>query len=337
MASTALAGYWELWLTPTISLSFVIESERSAPSLLRLVSRFALYFQPSLTRQSLEYELESRGAGTEGISAATLRVVDAAYYRSLQAQGISSSSTPIYPEELVVSIAATEGIPSDAETYKLLEASLERVLATYSLVDEVVERTETPFVDGNEASEAQLRELFKLLKPEQELSGLVSKQWQEIGFQGTSPKTDFRRLGSLALDSILFFARTYGHRAAEVVDEAVNGGLHWYPLALAMIHMTAFALDMATSRDLQLLLLRSFQAPPEQRGDSSKPDTTPVLAVASELLLLFHAHWLRGGYTVMQFEQVSKEFQEALRPWVRRGVLDGRALGWDTGDHLKIE
>lgn len=56
-------------------------------------------------------------------------------------------------------------------------------MATYTLVDELVERTETPFVDGNEASEAQLRELFKLLKPEQELSGLVSKQWQELGFQ----------------------------------------------------------------------------------------------------------------------------------------------------------
>lgn len=86
-----------------------------------------------------------------------------------------------------------------------------------------------------------------------------------------------------------------------------------------MIHMTAFALDMATSvsggealmvdqranllskqRDLQLLLLRSFQAPPEQRIVSSKPDTAPFLAVASELLLLFHAHWLRRGYTVMR-------------------------------------
>jgi hypothetical protein len=60
---------------------------------------------------------------------------------------------------------------------------LQRVLATYNLVDEVVERTETPFVDGDEVSEAQLRELFKLLKPDQELTGLVSKQWQELGFQ----------------------------------------------------------------------------------------------------------------------------------------------------------
>jgi len=56
-------------------------------------------------------------------------------------------------------------------------------LATYNLVDEVVERTETPFVDGDEVSEAQLRELFKLLKPDSELTGLVSKQWQELGFQ----------------------------------------------------------------------------------------------------------------------------------------------------------
>lgn len=68
------------------------------------------------------------------------------------------------------------------QTYKLLEASLERVLATYEVVDEAIERTETPFED-DEAGSAQLRELWTLLKPEQELSGLVSKQWQELGFQ----------------------------------------------------------------------------------------------------------------------------------------------------------
>lgn len=82
-----VAGAFELWITPTLSLSFVIESERADASLLRLVSRLALYFQPSLTRQALEFELQSRGDPSgEVIAASTLRVVDAAYYRSIQAQ-----------------------------------------------------------------------------------------------------------------------------------------------------------------------------------------------------------------------------------------------------------
>lgn len=133
-----MTSIFELWLTPTISLSLVIESERTSPSFLRFVSRFALlYFQPSLTRSSLEYELATRGSGREGISAATLRVVDAAYYRTVLAQvsqsrreseekegaddgpralqGIEARSTPIYPEELVVSLAAVEGIAQEEE------------------------------------------------------------------------------------------------------------------------------------------------------------------------------------------------------------------------------
>ena len=31
----------------------------------------------------------------------------------------------------------------------------------------------------------------------------------------------------ISLQSLLYFARTFGERAVEIVDEAVNGGLHW--------------------------------------------------------------------------------------------------------------
>jgi hypothetical protein len=128
------SGYWDLWLTPTISLSLIIESERTAPSLVRFVSQFALLWRPSLLQQSLHYELDSR-PGSAAISAATLRVVDYAYYKSIKAQVRAcvrdgrgeqrerelttrwdaqgcSTSTPIYPEELVVSIGWSEGISS---------------------------------------------------------------------------------------------------------------------------------------------------------------------------------------------------------------------------------
>lgn len=94
-------------------------------------------------------------------------------------------------------------------------------------------------------------------------------------------------------------------------------------------------------RDLQMFLLRAVQTAPDSAPSPSpssssssapSPDLTPFLRLSSDLLLLFHAHWQQGGYTVMQFEQVSGEFQRALRPWIRRGVLDGRALGWERWD-----
>ncbi|GAA5880682.1 hypothetical protein JCM1840_005171 [Sporobolomyces johnsonii] len=338
---------WDLWLTPTISLSLIVEAESPVPSVARFLSQWVLYFRPALLKQALEYELEQR-PHQDIVSGATLRVVDYAYWRETTAKG-GDLYRPVGQDALSLSIAVSEGVECPSVEFELLEASLHRVLASYAIVDEVVEVSKQPFPKDGSADQ-QLRELWSLLKPEKELPGLVGKHWQDIGFQNTSPSTDLRGVGMLGLESLLYFARTYGERAAEIVDEAVNGGPKWYPLALAALHMTAFALDLATSRDLQLFLLRSLQTrpdvPPADPTSSSSPSSsdtpihiTPFLRIASDLLLLFHEHWKQGGFTVMQFEQTSKDFQAALRPWIRRGVLDGRALGWEKWDEgaIKLE
>jgi hypothetical protein len=56
---------------------------------------------------------------------------------------------------------------------------------------------------------------------------------------------------------------------------------------------------LSSQRDLQLLLLRFFQTPLDS-PTPAKPDTTPFLRFSSDLLLLFHAHWRRGDYSVMR-------------------------------------
>lgn len=38
-----------------------------------------------------------------------------------------------------------------------------------------------------------------------------------------------------------------------------------------------------------------------------------------------------------EFEQVEKAFRAALRPWIRRGILDGRALGWEKWDEGQVK
>ncbi|KAL7342054.1 ELMO/CED-12 family-domain-containing protein [Rhodotorula toruloides] len=253
---------------------------------------------------------------------------------------------PADPDSLSLGIAASESIEVPSLEYDLLSTALERVLRTYAIVGAVQELAETPFPSDGSA-DGELKELWRILKPEAELPSMSGKHWQEIGFQNVSPATDFRGVGMLGLQAFLYFSRTYRDRAAEIVEEAVGGGESWYPLALASIHLTAFALDLATSRDLQLFLLRSVQTRPETTPAASSDaptkdadlDIEPFLRIASDLLLLFHSHWRQGGFTVMQFEQTSKSFQAALRPWIRRGILDGRALGWETWDEgaVKLE
>lgn len=75
-----MSSAWDLWLTPTISLSLIVEAESSVPSISRFVSQWALYFQPYLVKQALAYEVEQRPE-LDIVSAGTLRVVDYSYFR----------------------------------------------------------------------------------------------------------------------------------------------------------------------------------------------------------------------------------------------------------------
>lgn len=89
-----MANAFELWLTPTITLSLVLESESDVPSLSRFVSQWLLYFRPALLRQALAYELQQR-PDSDIVSAGTLRIVDYAYWRATRAQVSRSSRSSL--------------------------------------------------------------------------------------------------------------------------------------------------------------------------------------------------------------------------------------------------
>ncbi|GAA5922473.1 hypothetical protein JCM3775_005741 [Rhodotorula graminis] len=364
-----MSSAWEYYLTPTLTLSLLLACE-APPTLSSWFASWALYLtRPALLRQTLEWELEERQGATGTVSAGTLRVVDYARWKALKGEtstsapnsngymSLSSAASPGAPgddddddEELSRLIATLEGIAIPSPAHDLLLSSLATVRRTYLLTAAAQERASTPFPDDSSADE-KLRELWGLLRPERsEWKEVKGKEWQEVGFQNVSPATDFRAVGMLGLDAFLNFAHTYGERAAEMVEESVGGGEHWYPLALASIHVTAFVLDMAKKRDLQLYLLRILPASsidtdtPSPRSSSSSSSSAalePLLSLSSSLLSLFHAYWLshQPQPTVMQFESVFRDFESRMRPWIRRGVVDGRALGWRDDDEgaLKLE
>ncbi|GAA5989678.1 hypothetical protein JCM11641_007277 [Rhodosporidiobolus odoratus] len=385
---------WDLWLTPTVTLSLILEAESPLSSFTRWAAQWALWLRPALLKGALQYEIALRGDTSSVraaslyfaeaysvISTGTLRIVDYAYFREQAGSASDTASQSTTLEALGIHIATSEGIDVPSVEYDLLAASLTRVLHSYAIVERAVALAETayppPGEDGNTPADALLLELWEKLRPETEYPGSRGKHWQQLGFQNTSPATDFRGVGMLGLHVLLYFARVYGARASEIVDESVGGGERWYPLALASLHMTAFALELGKSRDLQLFLLRSLQTSsssasssnlaftedppplvdvadamtpllPERTSSPSRhsyivgtlgeaPDLEAFLTIASDLLLLFHAHWRQSNFRVMEFEQASRSFQSALRPWIRRGVLDGRALGWETWEEGAVK
>lgn len=73
-----------------------------------------------------------------------------------------------------------------------LGACIESIWSYRRLCNDVEDIRKISFDNRDTDHENKLLKLWRLLKPEEQLEKRVSKQWQDIGFQGDDPMTDFR-------------------------------------------------------------------------------------------------------------------------------------------------
>jgi len=79
-----------------------------------------------------------------------------------------------------------------------------RQTCSYGRLLSAVEALRTTAYDcEDEGHEAMLMDLWRLLQPGIPLSQRRTKEWQNVGFQGEDPKTDFRGMGVLGLHNLL--------------------------------------------------------------------------------------------------------------------------------------
>lgn len=89
----------------------------------------------------------------------------------------------------------------------------------------------------------QLDALWSHVFPHEPLPGLKGDHWGRLGFQGRCPSSDFRGAGLLALRSLVHLAREHpAHVRAIIADTDLP--LRGYPLAVAHIQVTMYALDL---------------------------------------------------------------------------------------------
>ncbi|KAH0874186.1 hypothetical protein HID58_071548 [Brassica napus] len=90
-----------------------------------------------------------------------------------------------------------------------------------------------------------LRDLWKLAFPEEELHGIVSEQWKEMGWQGKDPSTDFRGGGFISLENLLFFAKNFPKSFRDLLRKQVGDRSVWeYPFAVAGVNITFMLIQM---------------------------------------------------------------------------------------------
>uniref|UniRef100_A0A8C9R636 ELMO domain containing 1 n=1 Tax=Scleropages formosus TaxID=113540 RepID=A0A8C9R636_SCLFO len=137
------------------------------------------------------------------------------------------SAVNVHPdlvEKTIDSIMALKKINPDTNPQLgiSLQASLLQIVGYRNLVVEVEKLRREPYDCENLEHEEMLLKLWKTLRPESPLSGRISKQWCEIGFQGNDPKTDFRGMGLLGLYNLLYFAEHDKATALQVLHDSLQ-------------------------------------------------------------------------------------------------------------------
>ncbi|KAF5744266.1 ELMO/CED-12 family protein isoform 1 [Tripterygium wilfordii] len=90
-----------------------------------------------------------------------------------------------------------------------------------------------------------LKALWNAAFPEEELCGLISEQWKEMGWQGKDPSTDFRGGGFISLENLLYFARNVPKSFQELLRKQEGDRSVWeYPFAVAGVNITFMLIQM---------------------------------------------------------------------------------------------
>lgn len=128
----------------------------------------------------------------------------------------------------------------------VLGQCLTQIWGFRQLSAEVEAKRRENYDPANPQHEEKLRALWELMMPDTQLEARVTKQWQMIGFQGDDPQTDFRGMGVLGLENLLFFAEHHTSAARHVLARSLHPS--WgYSFAIVGINITHLAYGLLQS------------------------------------------------------------------------------------------
>lgn len=151
------------------------------------------------------------------------------------------------------------------------------------------------------------------------------KLWQQIGFQGDDPCTDFRSTGLLGLHHLDYFSAHHPLYVLHMVEESgtmasLEDQVACYPFALCSIHVTKFLCDLINTGCLQRHLLQA-----ELTGTNGIQDFTDALF--SFLFVRCHLDWAEGVdkgeiTSILQFEAFFTEYRQFIESELKTKVWE---------------
>ena len=156
----------------------------------------------------------------------------------------SPSDVQVDLDRLAKIIALKKKIPLDSESFGVLKESLLHIVQLEKLISHVIKRARVPFSKTDHMVE--LQSLWTNLSGTP-VPSIPDIKWQEIGFQGSDPSTDFRGMGVLGLDQLLAFTQI-APKSAHNIWQQSNLGSAWFTFATVGINITALLYSLLVSR-----------------------------------------------------------------------------------------
>lgn len=181
---------------------------------------------------------------------------------------------------------------------------IEQIWGYRQLVSDVENLRKTNFDSSNEEHETKLQRLWDNLMPHEKLEGRITKQWQDIGFQGDDPKTDFRGMGMLGLENLLFFSNEYKGAATHVLSHS-NHPQYGYAFAIVGINLTSMAWQLLKDGDAKTYIYNTSK---------SLPSLRLFHQFYSYLFYEFDRYWIEcKPKNIMEFSNIKERFEINMR------------------------
>lgn len=180
--------------------------------------------------------------------------------------------------------------------------SLQQIVGYAELVCAAEELRRLSFNNDDARHLDMLMQLWKVLQPGVTLSGRISKQWSDIGFQGDDPKTDFRGMGMLGLHDLVYFASKHPESARHALSHS-NHPQFGYSFAIVGINLTELTLSLLLSGVLKNHFYNSV---------SGKPTLENLHQVYCHVFCEFDKFWMAEKPNIMEFGSVRERFKRQL-------------------------
>ncbi|CAL1537967.1 unnamed protein product [Lymnaea stagnalis] len=198
-------------------------------------------------------------------------------------------------------------IHSQFET--LIGCYLSHIRSYNKVLTDAEDLRKTKYSADEASHEKKLTQLWDAYNSGVPLHGRIGSHWTMMGFQGHDPSTDFRGMGMLGLEQLLYFAQSYPDEARHVLSQS-HHPQYGFSFAIVGINITEMGYSLLAKRKLRSHFYGL------SNGEHTLDDFHQVYC---HLLYEFVQFWFaEKPRDIMEFSNVREKFHQIIQDRLKK-------------------